>query len=226
MKQVLIIFVLSLIIFGCGSSSGDNSSAVSITSNHKNLNYTTLSKGDDNYIEFIKTIGINGLALDVALSGDGDYLYVASGDFGLQVIDISDKYSPKLIGTYDSYGFVNHVEVIDNIVYLSYIAQTWDDYERINAYDVTHPENAIYLGYHEGYKSDNHKKVDTIDELYYISNKDFVVVNKKKNSYQSYKLYDPYALAVCKGYAYIANGREGVSMFKVLNLSHSSLTNP
>jgi len=226
MKKLLIIFISSLFILGCGSSNSNNSSDVTITSTHKNTNFAPLSQTDNGYIEHIKTVSINGTALDVALSEDGDYLYVASGDFGLQVLDISDKDNPKLIGTYDSYGYVNHVEVIGNIVYLSYIAQSWDDYERVNAYDVTNPSDALYLGYHEGYTSNNHKSIDTIDEIYYLQDNDFIVVNKRRNDYQTYTLYDPYALTVCKGYAYIANGRDGISIFKVLYVSHSSLTDP
>jgi hypothetical protein len=226
MRELFIISTALLFILGCGSSNSNSSSDIMITSTHKNTNFAALSKTDDNYIEHIKTVGLNGTALDVALSEDGNYLYVASGDFGLQVLNISDKDNPKLIGTYDSYGYVNHVEVIGNIVYLSYIAQSWDDYERINAYDVSNPNDALYLGYHEGYTSNDHKSVDTIDEVYYLQENNFVVVNKKRNDYQTYTLFDPYALTVCKGYAYIANGRDGISIFKVLYVSHSSLIDP
>jgi len=222
MKRLSIILAPLLLIFGCGSSNSNTSADITITSTHKSTNYAALSK-TDGYIEHIKTIGINGTALDVALSEDGKYLYIASGDLGLQVLDISDKDDPKLIATYDSYGYVNHVEVIGNIAYLSYAAQTWEDYERVNAYDVTNPGDAFYLGYHEGYTSNNHKSIDTIDKIYYLQDNDFIVVNKRRNDYQSYRLYDPYALTVCKGYAYIANGRDGISIFKVLNVSHSSL---
>ncbi len=228
------ILTITSLFFGCGSSNGRISKKINtystddetITSTYSNSASTELIKSNQTYIEYITTIGINGEALDVALSDDGDYVYIASGDFGLQILDISNQEKPKLIGTYDAYGYVNHVEVIGNIVYASYIAQTWDDYERINAYDTTYPNNIQYLGHYEGYTSNNHQSVENDGYLYYLLNSSLYTVNTNKNDYQSYSLYTPYAVAVCNGYAFIANGRDGVSIFKVKGGVTSTLINP
>lgn len=234
MKQLFIILTSILLFVGCGSSNGKTSEKlktystndVTITSTHTTSNTLKLTNSNQTYIEYVTTIGIYGEALDIALSDNGDIAYIASGDYGLQVLDISNPEYPRLLGTYDSYGYVNHVEVIGNIVYASYAAQTWDDYERINAYDITYPTNAKYLGYHEGYTSNNHQSVEIDKYLYYILNNSLYTVNKTKNDYQSYQLYNPYALAICNRHAFIANGRNGVTILKVKGSFSSSLVNP
>lgn len=226
MRQLFIIFTSAILFWGCGSSNSNNSSTITIKSNNTSNTAIKLSNSSQTYIGYITTIGLNGEALDIALSDNGDFAYVASGDFGLQVLDISNPEHPRLIGAYDAYGYVNHVEVIGNIVYASYIAQTWDDYERINAYDITYPNNAEYLGYYEGYTSNDHQSVERDDYLYYLSNDSLYAVNKSRNDHQSYSLYTPYALAVCNGYAFIANGRDGVTIFKVKGGVTSTLVTP
>lgn len=238
MKQLFIMFTSAILFLGCGSSSGGNNNTTNeklstysptnttITSTHTNSDNTKLTSSSQTYLEYITTIGIHGEALDIALSDDGNFAYVASGDYGLQILDISNANYPTLIGTYDAYGYVNHVEVIGDIVYASYIAQTWDNYERLNAYDITYPHNAKYLGYYDGYTSNDHKSVVIDNYLYYLSNDTLYAVNKTRNDYQSYTLYTPYALAVCKGYAFVANGRDGVSILKVKGSVTSSLVNP
>lgn len=234
MKQLFIILTSAILFWGCGSSnrttseklSAYSTNDVTITSTHSSSNSVELTSSSQTYIEYITEIGMHGEALDIALSDNGDYAYVASGDFGLQILDISTPKHPVLIGTYDAYGYVNHVEVIGNIVYASYIAQTWDNYERINAYDITYPDNAEYLGYYEGYTSNDHQSVEIDNYLYYLSNGSLYAVNKIRNEYQSYALYTPYALAVCDGYAFVANGRDGVSIFKVKGGVTSTLVNP
>jgi hypothetical protein len=234
MKQLFIIFTSVLLFWGCGSNdkttteklSAYSTSNVTITSTHSSSNSVELTSSNQTYIEYITTVGMHGEALDIALSDDGNFAYVASGDFGLQVLDISNPQYPSLIGTYDAYGYVNHVEVIGNIVYASYIAQTWDDYERINAYDITYPDDAEYLGYYEGYTSNNHQSVESDGYLYYLSNGSLYTVNKSRNDYQSYALYTPYSLSVCNGYAFVANGRDGITIFKVKGEITSTLVNP
>jgi len=233
MKQLFIIFTSALLFVGCGSSNNRNTKLSSsssdndilITSTNSNQYATELTNSNQTYIEHVQSIGVHGEALDIAISYDGDFAYIASGDFGLQILDISNSDYPQLIGTYDAYGYVNHVEIIGDVVYASYIAQTWDDYERINAYDVTYPYEAQYLGYHEGYTSNNHQSVEINNYVYYLSNGSLYALNKHRNKYQRYLLHTPYALAVCNGYAYIANGRDGVSIFKVKGGTTSTLVN-
>lgn len=50
---------------------------------------------------------------------DGDYVYIADGNNGLQIIDIKDKENPKIIGNFDTDGFLNDVFVKDDYAYLA-----------------------------------------------------------------------------------------------------------
>ena len=224
MKYLLIITSL-LLFLGCQDDKKSNGTKISASSNtnktfinntdNDNNSFIATSNSINTDIEFIKTIGINGIALDISLSDDGDFAYVASGDYGLQILDISDPIYPELIGTYDTYGYVNHVEVIGNIAFVSYVAQTWENYERLNAYDITYPEDAQYLGYYEGYKSNNHQLIETDNKFYHLFNKSLFVTSKEDTRYQSsYALYDPYAIALHKGYVFVANGMDGITILK------------
>jgi hypothetical protein len=236
MIKSLISLALLTLIWSCGSSSGKSSTKLGTFSTSKTQNFhaynsnnfENLTRADTSYISHVKTLGLNGEALDIDISDDGDYAYIASGDYGLQVVDISDPEHPKLLHTLDSYGYVNHVEVIGDIVYLSYIAQTWDDYERVNAYNISSPYQAEYLGFYEGYKSNNHKSFDCDNYLYQIVDNNFYIINKEQNDYQTYKLYQPYSLMIIDGYAYIANGRDGLTILKVRGYGRETakLTNP
>ena len=236
MTKLLISLTLLTLIWGCGSSSGKSSTTLGTLSTSKNQNFHAynsnnfgeLTRADTSYISHVKTLGLNGEALDIDISDDGNYAYIASGDYGLQVIDISNPEHPRLINTLDSYGYVNHVEVIGDIAYLSYIAQTWDDYERVNAYNIASPYQAKYLGFYEGYKSNNHNSFESNGYLYQIRDNNLYVVDRTVNKYQVYTLYQPYALTIIDGYAYIANGRDGLTILKVRGHGRATakLTNP
>ncbi len=60
---------------------------------------------------------IPGFANGVAVQGD--YAYVAAGDRGLYVVDISDLEAPFIAGSWDSSGNVNDVRVAGDYVYLA-----------------------------------------------------------------------------------------------------------
>ena len=49
----------------------------------------------------------------------GSYAYVADGDSGLQIIDISDPANPILVGTYDTSGFADDVYVVGSHAYVA-----------------------------------------------------------------------------------------------------------
>ncbi len=226
MKHIFIVLALILLFLGCGNSNSEknnsqtdengkihNDSAFQVKSTNSDFRVTSNSTNID--IEFIKTIGVHGNALDIALSNDGNFAYIASGDYGLQILDIKNPSYPKFIGTYDAYGYVNHIEVIDNIAFVSYVATTWEDYERLNAFDITYPLDVKYLGYYEGYKSNNHKFAQT-ENLYYHLTDDAIFLTSRYDGRKqnSYPLYNPYAFALNGGYIFVANGREGVTILK------------
>ena len=239
MKHLFITLTSILLFLGCSDSNSDKkiyTTDISDKSYNDNVsqkkdtssNFRVTSNQISTDIEFVKTIGVNGNALDIALSNDGNFAYIASGDYGLQVLDIQNPSYPKLIGTYDAYGYVNHVEVINNVAFVSYVATTWEDYERLNAYDITYPYSIEYLGYYEGYKSNNHKFAQTSNLYYHLTDDAIFLTSRYDGREQNnYPLYDPYAFALSGGYIFIANGREGVTVLKTEDgASVASLTSP
>lgn len=205
MKKITSILVIMLLFWSCG---GDSSRS-------KELTVLSNSVSTSVDIEFINEVGLNSSALDIALSSDGKFAYIASGDSGLHVLDISNPQYPELIGTHDTYGYVNHVEVIGNIAYVSFVADTWDNYESINAFNVRYPYDIEYLGYHEGYKSNNHQNIEIYGKYIFIANQSLYVSSLDGNHQNSYRLFTPYALAVNKGFVYVANGIDGISILKI-----------
>jgi len=60
---------------------------------------------------------LGGLVQSVALAGD--YAYVATGDGGVQVIDVADPTGPRRVGTLDLDGAANDVAVVGNYAYVA-----------------------------------------------------------------------------------------------------------
>ncbi len=212
MKNILIIFISTILFWGCGGDSNVDSTKISATKN----DIVTMTSTDTNIdIEYVNTVGLHGYALDIALSDDGEFAYIASGDRGLEVLDISDPSKAKLIGTYDSYGYVNHVEVVGDTAYVSYLAQSWESYEQINAYNISNPYNTEYLGYKEGFINNNNTTIETDDRLYYLIANELHIKSKTDEDNQaSFTLYEPYAIAVKDSYIFVANGKEGITILK------------
>jgi len=212
MRNIFIIFISTMLFWGCGGDSNRDSTKISA----KKSDIVTMTSTNTNIdIEYVDSVGLNGYALDIALSNDGEFAYIASGDRGLEVLDISNPYSPKLIGTYDTYGYVNRVEVIENIAYVSYIAQSWDNYKQVNAYDISNPYDTKYIGYEEGFINNNNTMVETDNRLYYLADNKLHIKNKiDENNQASFALYEPYAIAVKNEYIFVANGREGITILK------------
>lgn len=60
-----------------------------------------------------------GYANDVALSGDGSLVAVASGAAGLQLVDVSDPEAPFVVGSWDSPGNATGVAILGDFAYVS-----------------------------------------------------------------------------------------------------------
>lgn len=80
----------------------------------------------------------SGEALAVAVAGD--YLYVACGASGLQVLDISNTASPTLTGAYDTQGVARDVDVEGVYAYVA------DDTSGIHVIDISDPANPTLVG--------------------------------------------------------------------------------
>lgn len=165
----------------------------------------------------ISALFTEGVALDIALSEDGDFAYIAVGDKGLSVVDISDPYNPELIGTYDTPQYVNHVDVVDSKVYVSYKAQEWSDYVAVSAFDVSDPYAVTLLGHYEGFRNNNHKLYTVDGLIYYIDREGFKIVRKSDYTIVGrYDLFDTaYAFVMRDGFAFVANGRNGLTVLKL-----------
>ncbi len=70
----------------------------------------------------------------------GNYAYVAAGEMGLQIFDISNPYNPKLIGGFDSSGSAQGVFVRGNYAYLA------DGKEGLRIVDITNPKSPKETG--------------------------------------------------------------------------------
>ncbi|MHA1646706.1 MAG: hypothetical protein ACTSVU_03195 [Promethearchaeota archaeon] len=68
---------------------------------------------------------------------NGDYAYFADGDFGLRILNISDKSNPIVVGQYRNEGITHDVQVVGNY---AYIANGKEGLEILNITDPTNPE--------------------------------------------------------------------------------------
>ncbi|MFH1860580.1 MAG: hypothetical protein ABH870_06170, partial [bacterium] len=79
-----------------------------------------------------------GSAQDVFVVGK--YAFVAAGEMGLQIFDISNPYKPRLLGGYDSSGSAQGVFVRGNYAYLA------DGGEGLRVVDITDPTSPKETG--------------------------------------------------------------------------------
>ncbi len=70
----------------------------------------------------------------------GKYAYVAAGEMGLQILDISNPYKPNLLGGFDSAGSAQGVFVRGNYAYLA------DGKEGLRVVDITDPKSPKETG--------------------------------------------------------------------------------
>jgi hypothetical protein len=68
---------------------------------------------------------------------DGDFAYVADGDQGLQIINISDKTSPEITGSYDTSGYACGIFLDANYAYVA------DGDQGISIFNITDTINPI-----------------------------------------------------------------------------------
>src|SRR6185369_5274695 len=83
-------------------------------------------------------ISIPGFANNVDISGN--IANVAAGSTGLQVLDVSDRRAPRIIGSLDTPGNANDVRVVGNRVYVA------DGSAGLRIIDVTNPASPTFLG--------------------------------------------------------------------------------
>jgi len=83
-------------------------------------------------------VSIPGFANNVDVSGN--FAYVAAGSAGLQVVDVTDRRAPHIVGALDTPGNANDVRVVGNRAYIA------DGLAGLRIIDVTNPVTPTLLG--------------------------------------------------------------------------------
>jgi len=86
----------------------------------------------------LSSISIPGYANNVEVKGD--YAYIAAGDSGLQVIDVSDRSNPLVVAGLDTPGTSIDVRIADNVLYLA------DGTAGIHIVNIADPVNPAIIG--------------------------------------------------------------------------------
>ncbi len=218
-----LLVALIVLFAGCGGDSvRDGSQGPTSTSNAR-ISSTGVSGSYhttvDVEIEAVKRFNLEGVAVDIVLSEDGRVAYIASGDGGLEVIDVSDPAYPHLLYSYDLPEYVNYVEVKDDVVYVAYVSEGLQRYYSVHAFDVYNPYHPYYIGSAESQNGVGHSSA-MVGSYYYEVNSEGLEIFQDYDgrSYEkvgSYYLHDSaYALAIHNNYVFIANGRVGLTILK------------
>jgi hypothetical protein len=220
MKKIytLSIAVATVLYVGCGSAE-IHTDGKSMSSLDINQYSTKTGFNNDINTNLVGSFTTEGTAVDIALSNDGNIAYIASGDGGLEVLDISNPRHPVYIKSYDLAEFINHVEVKDDTVYASYITENTNIYKNISTFDISNPSNPIYMGTAEQRSSIAHYRVVKGDYIVEVDDYGLVIYftdgSQRTIKVSSYQLGDhAYALAVKNNYIFIANGRDGLTVLR------------
>ncbi len=239
MKKILIFISLLLYFLGCGESEVksnvyhilDSDRSTLETTSTESLNSSVTASYTIDYVSIseISALFVEGVALDIAISEDGNFVYIATGSEGLSVVDVSDPYNPVLISNLDTPEYVNSVTLNGDTAYVTYKAQTWNDYLSINAFDISDPYDVKFLGFYEGFKDNTHKLIQKDGLVYFVDQDGFKVVDESDYGVVGrYDLFDTaYAFVMRENFAFVANGRNGLTILKVGDAPYNAtLTNP
>lgn len=83
-------------------------------------------------------VSIPGFANNVDVSGN--VAYIAAGSAGLQVVDVTDRRAPRIVGSLDTPGNANDVRVVGNRAYVA------DGSAGLRVIDITNPVSPTLLG--------------------------------------------------------------------------------
>jgi hypothetical protein len=100
--------------------------------NPENFPTTPAGKNEINSLWYVGEIDTPGYADDVKVVGD--YAYIADGEYGLRIIDVSNPTAPEELGAFDTPGTVLAVDVVGSYAYL--VEHQW-----LYVVDVSDPES-------------------------------------------------------------------------------------
>ncbi|MFM6873212.1 MAG: cadherin domain-containing protein, partial [Dolichospermum sp.] len=169
----------------------------------------------------VGTYDTSGIAMGVQVVGN--YAYVADGDSGLQIIDISNPAAPTLKGNYDTSGIALGVQVVGNYAYVA------DNYG-LQIIDISNPTTPTLKGNYDtsgnawgvqvvgnyAYVADNVSGLQIID----ISNPTNPTL---KGNYDTSGI--AYGVQVVGNYAYVADWTSGLQIIDVSEFTNKAPTN-
>ncbi len=222
MKKSVALIASVVLLAGCGGdSSNDGSIGPSAEgySRISNYAYSDSSYHDSVEIEVVKSYyPRGGTAVDIVLSEDGRTAYIATGSFGLEVVDVTNPESPVRIDSIELPEYVNHVEISNGRLYLAN-QQNLQSYRNVYAFDI-HGQSVNYAGSSQGNQGVGHENVTQGEYLYQVSREGLQIYRDTSGgSYDlagSHYLHGTaYAVAVRNNYVFVANGStDGLTILK------------
>ena len=152
----------------------------------------------------------------------GNYAYVADGDSGLQIIDISSPTTPTLKGNYDTPDRALDVQVVGNYAYVA------DDYKGLQIIDISDPTTPTLKGNYDtsGYTLG----VQVVGNYAYVADGDsgLQIIDISNPTIPTLKgNYDTsgYAISVqvVGKYAYVADYKSGLQIIDISNPTNPTL---
>ena len=141
---------------------------------------------------------------DFSVSKNGNYIYVADGDKGFKIFDISDKSSSTLVATKEMGNYAKSLAHIDNTVYVM------DGWKNIKVISVSNPNKPLIVKTistnHTSYESINDMQIFG-DTLYYTDSNGVTIFNiaNANSPMLMGTIYTGYAeaLTIAGNYAYV-----------------------
>jgi hypothetical protein len=153
----------------------------------------------------------------------GNYAYVADGESGLQILNITNPSSPSLTGFYNTPDFALGVQLVGNYAYVA------DGESGLQILNITNPSSPSLTGFYN--TPDFALGVQVVGNYAYVADGEsglqiLNITNPSSPSLTgSYNTPD-FALGVqvVGNYAYVADGESGLQILNVTNPSSPSLT--
>ncbi|MBD2289535.1 DUF4347 domain-containing protein [Microcystis wesenbergii FACHB-1317] len=162
----------------------------------------------------------SGYAYDVQVVGN--YAYVADGDSGLQIIDISNPTNPTLKGNYDT-GWAYGVQIVGNYAYIA------DTYTGLQIIDISNPTNPTFKGNYYTSEAVPAYDVQVVGNYAYIITRSGLQIidisnptNPTLNGNYNYGSDDAYGVQIVGNYAYVAH-LLGLQIIDISNPSNPTL---
>ena len=222
MTKYILSLVAVILFSGCDGSGNNDGSIGPSSSDYSRASVS--SYGNTRYdarnveIESVGYITTNGTAVDIALSDDGMVAYLASGEGGIEVIDISIPESPRLMSSQDLPEYINYVEVANGRVYAANVYQRNEQYFKLFAFDAYNPYDLQYIGYDNAQDGVGHSRVKAGNYLYEVGQDGLQIHREHASIYHPvgnfYISGTSYAVAVKGNYIFIANGHDGLRVLR------------